>query len=86
MHDTQDELCAMEDRLHELDVKDQDQEKNGEYLRSRTSDDKQKMPERKLLLMNIRAKLDQQGSIRLYYTTTPAYLKTQIESWLKCEI
>ena len=49
----------MEKRLHELDIKDH--EKNGEYLRSRISDDKQRMPERKFLLMDIRAKLDQQG-------------------------
>ena len=49
----------MEKRLHELDV--EDQEKSGDYLRCRLSDDKQRMPERKFLLMDIRAKLDQQG-------------------------
>ena len=56
---TQDELCAMEKRLNELDIKDQ--QKNGKYLLSRVSDDKQRMPERKFLLMDIRAKLDQHG-------------------------
>ena len=75
MH-TQDELSDLERRMHELDAKDE--ERNKEDLHSRTRDGKQRMPERKFLLMDIRTKLDQQGMSNhsvLCYASTNAECK-----------